>query len=160
MVFYFIQICSILLCSTDLFVYCVFYGGFANSFLSPFLFGIFIDCRSGMRPKHEHTVDTLTAYLSQCCSLIFCALFFVQQIFVYIYHLSVCTGDRYALDCLIFRCYFRFDMVVFTEKKLLVMILIMYVVTILFILFLFSFTFAFIQTVRLSGLIIKMAYRF
>lgn len=54
---------------------CVFYGGFANNLLSPFLFGIFITFRSGMRPKHEHTVDTLTAYVLQCWSLISFRLF-------------------------------------------------------------------------------------
>lgn len=64
---------------------CLFYGGFTNSLRSPFLFSIFIAYRNGMRPKHNHTVDTLTASVLQCCSLIFFRLFSVQWTFIYIH---------------------------------------------------------------------------
>lgn len=91
----------------------VFYSGFANRLLSPFLFVIFIVYRSGMRPKHEHTVDTLNAYVIQCCSLIFLALF-PSILFIFI---IICTGDWYFLDCLIFSWYFRLDADISNEKK-------------------------------------------
>lgn len=157
MVFYSIQTCSILLCINRFGCVLFILWWFCEQFSVALCFRYFYRLQKWIAAKtraHGRNFDRV--FIKMLFIDFLCLIFRSIDFSLY---LSVCTGDRYALDCLIFRCYFRFNMVVSTEKKLLVMILIMFVVTILFILYLFSLTFAFIYTLRMSGLIVKMAYR-